>query len=229
MNTENIKHCIEVMKQAQNLNMNNFRSDLMSDINSVEELHSCGSSACFLGYVSLTKKYHDFFAPILSQSADIFIDHSGSIIHGYLDKDGDFLKDLKPSDVALGEFLGVSSEIAESFIYGRYAMYGMDRKLKEIKAYEVIERLEWLLEAKLYDFKGELDIKQFLFGLQQDGYLFHVDSLPQDIIFDKPITEAKRFEILLNWISMREFCNINYIDPFGHYPPIEGIDNGTHS
>lgn len=57
MNTERIKYAISVMEQAQNLNMSGWQNsvDIGSDYaTSMEELHACGNTACFAGYIAVS-------------------------------------------------------------------------------------------------------------------------------------------------------------------------------
>jgi hypothetical protein len=53
MNVDNIKYAIEVMKKAKSLSMTSFQHGT-TEVESVKELHTCGNTACFIGYLVLT-------------------------------------------------------------------------------------------------------------------------------------------------------------------------------
>lgn len=55
MNKERIKYAISIMEQAQNLNMGTWQDyDLNTPATTMEELHTCGNTACFAGYIALS-------------------------------------------------------------------------------------------------------------------------------------------------------------------------------
>ena len=64
-NIELINKCIDLMRRAKNLNMRYWQDDEYcptSDIataKSVRELHSCGNTACFVGYLAISKFFRD--------------------------------------------------------------------------------------------------------------------------------------------------------------------------
>ena len=55
MNIERLNYAIEIMKQARNLDMTNWRSG--KPVESIEELHACGNTACFAGYLALSPEW----------------------------------------------------------------------------------------------------------------------------------------------------------------------------
>lgn len=62
MNTERIKYAISIMEQAQNLNMRIWqnRTDWDSDYaTTIEDLHTCGNTACFAGYIAISPLFQE--------------------------------------------------------------------------------------------------------------------------------------------------------------------------
>lgn len=69
MNRERVEYCIGLMQKAQSLDMNFFQKKFsllpygqggrLRTVRSIEELHKCGNSACFAGYVALSEKFQE--------------------------------------------------------------------------------------------------------------------------------------------------------------------------
>lgn len=59
MNIDNIDKAIAVMQRARNLSMIKWqdRRNTTRIIESEEELHACGNSACFAGYISVSHEF----------------------------------------------------------------------------------------------------------------------------------------------------------------------------
>jgi hypothetical protein len=106
MNRDNIQSTIDVLKMAQNFNINDFQDaadpDAMTQyVSTVEELHVCGNTACIAGYVGLTQSWRDF---------------GGTVIHGVpsFSKDG---KRVDPEQ-SLALYWGIDKRTADGIIYG---------------------------------------------------------------------------------------------------------------
>ena len=58
MNIERLNYAIEIMRQAQNLDMTSWQSgDEGEALDSIEELHRCGNTACFAGYLAISPEW----------------------------------------------------------------------------------------------------------------------------------------------------------------------------
>jgi len=62
-NIERIDKCIDLMRRAKNLNMQ-YWQDMLScktrwQSKSVRELHACGNTACFAGYLAVSKFFQE--------------------------------------------------------------------------------------------------------------------------------------------------------------------------
>lgn len=53
MNKERIQYAISIMEQAENLDMNSYQS-AFNHVATIKELHTCGNTACFAGYLALS-------------------------------------------------------------------------------------------------------------------------------------------------------------------------------
>lgn len=109
MNRENVLDAIAVMQKAKNLNMQSWQAapngsqffDLRR-VDTIEELHSCGNTACFVGYLAISGLPGWGFA-YESRSTPQYKDQSGSLF-GF--------------DDAAREFLGISPDLAAALVYG---------------------------------------------------------------------------------------------------------------
>jgi hypothetical protein len=137
VNRENILHAISVMKKAKNLDMRSFQSDHHEVQCSVAELHRCGNTACFAGYMMLTTKVKTFakqtYGPNLALSYET----------------GDMLTDrtVIPERRWLSEYLGISEDLARQFVYGFGDFYPV--QFADVKPEHVIEKLEAVLAGGL--------------------------------------------------------------------------------
>lgn len=66
MNRDNIQYTIDTLKAAQNFNIRYFQCPTPSRAftpkkcaQDIEELHTCGNTACIAGYVGLTQRWRD--------------------------------------------------------------------------------------------------------------------------------------------------------------------------
>lgn len=62
MNIERLNYAIEIMRQAQNLDMIHWQSG--ERVNSIEELHTCGNTACFAGYLAISPEWDGEVTPV---------------------------------------------------------------------------------------------------------------------------------------------------------------------
>lgn len=152
MNVDNIKYAIEVMKKAENLFMGDFQcapdkceDDRNYDINefreaeTIDQLHTCGNRACFIGYLCLTDVWKQFFG---GMGKVLKFDTDGSIL--YAD-----IEDIYTSN-ALSEFLDIDRELADALIYGDYDdkdFYPVN--FEDVTPEHVIEKLNLILKGEL--------------------------------------------------------------------------------
>lgn len=58
MNKERIQYAISIMEQAKNLYMNSWQS-AFKPVATINELHFCGNTACFAGYLALSPLFKE--------------------------------------------------------------------------------------------------------------------------------------------------------------------------
>lgn len=82
MNRDNIQYTIDTLKAAQNFNIRVFQCATPSLVFSptkyaqdIEELHTCGNTACIAGYVGLTQRWRDL-GGVCDQGVPSFLDLS---------------------------------------------------------------------------------------------------------------------------------------------------------
>lgn len=151
MNIERIKAAIEMMKQAKNLGMKAWQSvdDSLVMATSIEELHKCGNTACFAGYLAISDEFKEAGGcsgysgqPMFKR--DIGCDFQLSA-HG-----------------VVAEYFDISYQLAKALVYGELeptAGYGRPRPTAysyfyqkgwdKVTAQDVIYKLELILEGKL--------------------------------------------------------------------------------
>lgn len=142
INKENVLFSIEVMKQAKNLQMESFQGGTGSSC-TMDDLHSCGNTACFIGYLALTDYYKKFALDVWYKDRNPKVWRDGTVLSG------DEGEGIFEPEHYLAKFLGVSVEKAEGFIYGS----GGDGSIRsfypvefsEVKPEHVIAKLEELL------------------------------------------------------------------------------------
>lgn len=100
MNKQRIEQCIELMRKAERLDMNSYqRKSHGKTANTIEELHTCGNSACFAGYLAL---------------APFFREAGGELWYD----EPKFEDSYGP--IAVAEFLDISQGLAYAIVYGDY-------------------------------------------------------------------------------------------------------------
>lgn len=151
MNVENINFAIEVMKSAKNLQMETFQDVNGDEIAcTIDDLHRCGNTACFVGYLSLTDKYKEFVINTYTQDSlkDIKVDTDGTVID--YDDDTDF---DNSSEYYLSRFLDIKEDTAHGLIYGNRGFGDFcsfyDEDFSKVKPEHVIEKLNLVLEGEL--------------------------------------------------------------------------------
>lgn len=156
MNKERILSAIELMRNAQNLSMcfwqgdkvikDEGRSNAITNIcPSIEELHSCGNTACFAGYLAISQPFKDAGGRVQK--------HTGAPIF-YSEGEG---IDYEDAD-AVGVYLDIPYKTACSLVYGdlnrdpdcnRYRTFSefYQKPWANVEAVDVIAKLEGLLSA----------------------------------------------------------------------------------
>lgn len=173
MNRENIEYCIELMRNAKNLNMLNWQgvgntnSPIIKDhVLSIDDLHACGNTACFAGYVALSPKFQNESGYIECGGMPVFRDNTFTIWSGA---------------GAIAAWLGISTDQARLLVYGTigqfYLQLGWDesaipvtveddegdkfckfyqKKWADVTADDVIEKLQQLLTGESENWFDEL-------------------------------------------------------------------------
>lgn len=144
MNENNVRYAIEVMKSAKNLYMGDFQCGDYAEVDTVEGLHACGNTACFIGYMCLTDVWKEFFHGLVEYGEVSDFSISGDVYYN----DGYNFK----TEYSLAKFLDISPNLADAFIYGSSAKhpfmyYPID--FEDVKPEHVIARLEKVLSGEL--------------------------------------------------------------------------------
>lgn len=135
---KNVEFAIRLMQKATNLDMRQFRSPHGRQCDTVEEIHACGSKACFAGYLSATDEFYKAVCP-----PDCSMDFHGCVDMGDREKE---------PEETVAEFLGVSKELGLAIIYdhpykGR-SVYGCN-SFKDVLPEHVIAVLNQILTGEL--------------------------------------------------------------------------------
>lgn len=153
MNRENVEFAIKLMGEAKCLSMSTFQSSSSGECSkSIEQLHACGNSACFIGYLALTEKFKTFVTAAFKLDKSSKIDFDGSLYERFTFTDSECeYRRVADSDLTLATFLGIEVDLAEQFIYGmsesRDGFYPV--RLAEVEPEHVIEKLNQLLAGEL--------------------------------------------------------------------------------
>lgn len=129
MNRENIQKAIAIMKRAKHLDMRSYQNGGKT-ATTEEELHACGKTACFAGYIAISQEFQ-------VDGGKVHIDYGYPILHG------------KEQEDAIAEWLGIPKDIAERLVFGgtngSYSMF-YKKFWDSVTAQDVIEKLEELLK-----------------------------------------------------------------------------------
>lgn len=139
MNVKRIKHAIKLMKKAKNLNMVEWQNheDSGGLAHSVKELHACGNSACFAGYVGISKPFKKAGGRVNSLGDPLFNTQSGSL--------------------AISDYFDISYDLADNFVSGGefewkddvYVSKFYNKQWKDVTPEDVIKKLEMVLSGEL--------------------------------------------------------------------------------
>lgn len=147
MNRENVEYCISLMENAKNLCMQDYYIG-NNDCNTIEELHACNNTACFMGYVGLSEKFKE-------DGGDVFHPNIPILTIDGEEYDGHY---------ALAKWLDIDVDLAHQFVMGvrdenfcYYRMYTDPNRYSpfyakpwdDVKPQDVIEKLKLLLSGEL--------------------------------------------------------------------------------
>lgn len=134
MNRERIEYCIRLMKRAKNLSMPNWRGDCSAYTPNITQLHRCGNTACFAGYVGLSPLFRkdggratSWGEPVITRRDD------GEEVYG---------------DEAIAAWLDISLDLASKLVYGSGGFYD-PIPWDDVKPKLVIAKLEAILRGEL--------------------------------------------------------------------------------
>ena len=133
MNNENIKYCIELMKDAHNLNMEYWQDpiEFTGICKSIDELHKCGNTACFAGYVAISEKFNNDGGRPSANGSPLY----------YKDVEYYVLDD------AIAEWLDIPRSLACSLTLYSEGFYPVP--FSQVKPKHVIEKLQMILKGEL--------------------------------------------------------------------------------
>lgn len=133
MRKEHVEALKKVMQTATNLNMEEFqeRRD-RGYCRSIEDLHSCGNTACVAGYMALMPEFVADGGGMDDRGSPEYIDSSES------------------EDFALARFLGISEDLADSIVFGDDELvFNVRKDFKDWTPKEIISILDQILSGKL--------------------------------------------------------------------------------
>lgn len=139
MNNERIKYAIAVMEQAENLDMSTWQTyDSETLATTIKDLHTCGNTACFAGYIALS--------PLFKAEG------------GVVDSVGEPLMGEKYGDEAILKFFEIDEKynpLICAIVYGRLGdLYiGEDLDLMKVKGLngEVLHQVNEICELTPWD------------------------------------------------------------------------------
>ena len=129
MNRENIEYMIGIMEEAEALDMNYFQNTstfMEPSSETIEELHKCGNTACFAGYMAISDKFQ---------------------------KDGGQSSEGAPKinklyeDQAVAYWLDISEELASDIVFPHHGLFG-GKCYDDIKPRDVIQVLKNILDGE---------------------------------------------------------------------------------
>lgn len=152
MNRENIQKAIDIMERAAKhdaINMINWQmnyvaiteTDVKRCAKNEAELHSCGNKACFAGYLAISPEFQADGGSMLNSGVPEI--QSGM---GYL-----------YGESAIAEWLGIDFSLAQKMVLGeienteienQYSLF-YDKPWSDVRAEDIIQKLEMILEGKL--------------------------------------------------------------------------------
>lgn len=94
INSERLEQAIAVMKRAGEVNMNFWQRGVVSETE--DDLHTCGNSACFAGWLAVSPEFREAGGTHLSNSgAPIFDGYTGYYaISEWLEAEGELHKEV---------------------------------------------------------------------------------------------------------------------------------------
>lgn len=141
VNKENVEFAISIMGQAKKLDMCSFQDGPVDEVDSIDKLHACGNTACFVGYLILTDRYKEFVYKEFGKGHLISSD-------GTIDEWNNADDFYNSPEYYLGKFLNIDYDLAHAFIYGYSEDYDENFyavPFREVKPEHVITKLEELL------------------------------------------------------------------------------------
>ena len=135
MNRENIEYMKSVMEQAQaaSFHMKAFQHNTSGEYEfaeTVDQLHQCGNTACFAGYLAISEKFKQ----------DGGRTRNGVPVYRSFD---DYY--------AVAEWLGICNLLADKIVYGSYNFYDdlFDVPFDEVRPAHLIQVMDMILDGTL--------------------------------------------------------------------------------
>jgi hypothetical protein len=112
-NIDNINKAIAIMLRAKNLNMTAFQANVngLTLVTTEEELHKCGNTACFAGYVAVSPEWQA---------------EGGLCVDGSPQRD----EAETPEGDVIAEWLGISRHLAFGIVFGGVASDKLETELQ---------------------------------------------------------------------------------------------------
>lgn len=132
MNRERIEAAIELTKQATNLDMECWQNG-SKQVTTIEELHSCGNTACFAGYLVLSDEW--------------------KLAGGTIDCYGTPALGDELGHTAIANYLGINTNLSHKLIHGDTKRtdysYFYEIGWRKVTPQHVIAKLELILNGEL--------------------------------------------------------------------------------
>jgi hypothetical protein len=100
MNRKNIQDTINILQRARNFDIRRFQRSRFGEVcvNTEEELHACGNSACIAGYVAVSPEWAEF---------------GGKVEGGY-----PYLTDCQNAAGSLATYWDLPKRVVSAIVYG---------------------------------------------------------------------------------------------------------------
>jgi len=147
MNVANVDKAIAIMGRAVNLNMRFYQAkfhaggsvSVLAALKTEEELHRCGTSACFGGYIAVSKEFQADGGFVSTDGSPCIVSSvSGRRLEGH---------------EALAYWFVISETLAQMLVYGGTDEFGRGRfygkPLKDVLAEDVIRVLQQIKSGEL--------------------------------------------------------------------------------
>jgi len=135
MNKVNVQKAIDIMKRAGKIDMRVWQEKNLDGkyVKTEEELNSCGTAACFAGWISVSEEWKSDGGFTGKQGAPCIITENDGEIH---------------NSMAIAYWLDITLDNSNKLLYGLKNFYKMP--IECVRKEDIIDRLEKMLKEDTY-------------------------------------------------------------------------------